>query len=170
MVTQVVRLFPVAPQAVDPGDAFTASALHFQHMGHAVCRPKIAGIAVDRCAPRGFGFGVIAAFLMREAAAAEYGAVAWEFVAPIPFNAQHGRKHGIRAAEPEIDEVRQAKCQHVAWMFAKDLFPDGGGTIRLAIDPALQGSDMRAFPRRCALSVRFASATAASAMDTADCL
>ncbi len=149
MVAEVVRSLPVSLQAIDPGDALAAPALHFHDVRDAVGCPKIAGIAVDRRAPRCLGFGVIAAFLVREAAAAEDGAVTGKVIAPMAFDAEHGGQHQVRASEPEVDEMGQAESQHVTRMIDEDLFPHRGGVIRVAIDPVQQRRDMRTLARRC---------------------
>ena len=116
-------------------------------MRHAVRGPQIAGIAVDRSSARGLRLGVVAAFLMREAAAAEDGVEAGQIFAPMALDAEHRCQHGIGSPEPEIDEMRQAEGQDVARMLGQDLFPDLRGTVRLAVDPAPQRRDMRTLAR-----------------------
>src|SRR5262245_31599301 len=78
------------------------------------CAAQIAGVTVDRRATRRLSRGVLAAFLMCEAAAAQDGAVARQLVAPMPLDAQPRRQHQIWPAEPEVDEMGQAERQYVA--------------------------------------------------------
>jgi hypothetical protein len=56
-------------EPVEPGDAFRVTALHFQYVGDRMGAPHVRRIDLHRRAARGFGVGVVAAFLERKRAA-----------------------------------------------------------------------------------------------------
>jgi hypothetical protein len=110
-------------------------------MRHTVRGPQIAGIAVDHRAARRFRIGVVAAFPVRETAAAEDRVVTGQVFAPMGIHAEYRCQHGIRSPKPEIHEMREAQGQDVARMFGQDLFPD------VSRDPVRHRSSVAA-PRR----------------------
>src|ERR1019366_6848736 len=89
MVLQIVRGGPTVLQGVDPGDALPTPSRHFQHVRDAMGSPEVGGIAADRFAAGGLGFDVMAAFLVREAAAAEDRIESWDRTGPMVFHAQN---------------------------------------------------------------------------------
>ena len=148
MVHQVVRAVPIARQAVNPGDALAPSPLHLQHVSDAVRGPEVAGIARDRLPPGRLGLGVMAAFLHREAAAAQQRAVAGHVAGPVLFGGQHRCQHPVRPAEPEIDEMGEAEGQDVVRMVEQDLVPDRRCPVRSAAGPGVEGREVRLLARR----------------------
>jgi hypothetical protein len=148
MVAQIAGAVPVAVQVVDPGYAFGAAALHFQRMRDAVRGPHIGWVVRDGGAAGGLGFGVETAFLAREAAAGKQRAVVRQFRTPGWPHCTDRWERAVRAAKPEIGEVRQAERECVARMRREDLLPYRAGVIRFAIDPRGQRGDVRLFALR----------------------
>ena len=63
-------------QTCEPGNAFTAAALHFHHMGYGVVRPAVERLKVERAAAGFLGAGVVAGLLQAEGEHPEQDGVA----------------------------------------------------------------------------------------------
>ena len=156
MVLQVVSALPVGRERGEPLNAFAAAPLRLQHVGDGVRRPEIAGVELDGMASVGLCREIVPGFLVRERAAGEYRRKAGSALRPGRNHALDGVDHVVRAAEPEIDEMRETKCDRVVRVAAQDRFPHGDGTIELAVGPRSQRSDVVALSLRRAGGKRHA--------------
>jgi hypothetical protein len=92
--------------------------------------------------------GVVAAFLIGEAAAGEDGPVARNRRRPVRRDAIDGAQHLPHAPQPEGAEMMQPEGEDIVRMRGHDRFPRGERGIHLAIRPERQGRGMRAFASR----------------------
>ena len=65
---------------------------------------------------------------------------------PGAFRAEHGPQHEVGPALPEPEEMHQAEGEQVAGVVGKDVFPEGGGTVGLALRPGREGCYVRPLP------------------------
>jgi hypothetical protein len=116
-------------------------------MGDGVRGPEIAGVELNGAAPGWLGGEIVAGLLVSEGVAGENRCIAWHVLRPSRDHALDGRDHVLRAAEPEIGEMGETEGDHITRMGAQDRFPQGDGTIELALRPGGQGGDVVALAR-----------------------
>jgi hypothetical protein len=108
---------PVRQALAHPGDAFARAVLHFQHMGHRMLRPTVAGLQVDSAATGPFGGQVIGVFFQAKRVHAEQRVVA-RHVRP-PF------RQGATNAVTQHAPVTAKEIQQVAGLQGEDILrPD----------------------------------------------
>src|SRR4029453_13620761 len=138
MVLQVVSAFPVRRERGEPLNAFAAAALHLQHMRDGVRGPEIAAVELDGAASVGLGGGIVPRLLVRDRATSECRCIAWDVLRPRGYHALDGIDHVLRAAKPEIDEMRETESNDIMRIGAQDRLPQGDRTIELALGPGGQ--------------------------------
>ena len=168
MMAQIVRRLPFAARPRSrrcPRRAGPASPSHVRHRVPPTDRRDRGLSRHGRRLP----LDVVAALLMREAAAAENRVVAWQHVAPVALDTEDRGEHQVGPPSQKLTKCASRNASTSRGCSAR-ICSQIPPRDRFALDPALQ-CRRHAHARAVSLAGEpRASAAAASATGTADCL
>jgi hypothetical protein len=125
---------------------FLVTILHFQHVGHGVYAPTVAGLHRQRLHRRLLGPCKLITFLETEGLHTENVRVSRRSLAPATDDTPDTIAQIDRIAEKKVGQMRKLKRQRITRILGQHLIPDHGSHIPATLHPVTGAGKQTLFP------------------------